>query len=156
MNERLTFPVAVLVGEIVASVGLFLVVPGSPLTSRFGGVLDYAGGHGIAVLVVWGVLVGFTSALAPRIWRRRQNESTKIRVLTWIGVVGLAIDGLVSVYLVIQGGGTVVGGRRLMALHLGLHMVLYAVGYAAVVMAARWLGGRQKPATTPPPRFGRA
>jgi len=101
--------------------------------------------------------VGFVSALAPRIWRRRQNESTKVRVLTWIGLVGLAIDGLVSVYLVIQSGEGSGGGRRVMALHIGLRMVMYAVGFAGVVVAARWFGGRRSPpAVTPPPRFGRA
>jgi cytochrome c oxidase assembly factor CtaG len=156
VNERLTFPIAVIVGEVFASVGLFLAVPGSPLTSRFDGMLEYAGGHGFAVLVVWVGVVGFVSMLAPRVWRRRQNESTKVRVLAWVGLVGLAIDGLVSVYLVIRGGEMVVGGRGVMALHMGLRMVLYGVGFAGVVAGARWLAGRrQPPAVTPPPRFGR-
>jgi hypothetical protein len=97
--------------------------------------------------------------LSPRLWRRRQNRSSKLSLFLRIGLLGLAIDAVASLYLWfrVSEEGPLDKGSPLPGtlIQLGLYAVLFAVTVAVSDQVAAWHERRNPPAVTPPPRFGR-
>jgi hypothetical protein len=158
LYERISFLVAAATAGTAASILPCLLFPNDSLCYGYSSVLSYAGQHLFLTLCLW-ILVFATAWLyAGRgLLRRRQNLSTKLRLLGWSCITGVMIDSAVSIY---QGANspewisnTVVSTNHLAS--LAARGLLYAGFFAAAVMAV-WLGGSTRPRTvTPPPRFGR-
>jgi hypothetical protein len=158
VNERLVFLLSISLSELGASAIFFLLQPQALLTWRFPDTLGYAFGHAIPALCLWAALAALTLLLSPRLWRRRQNRSSKIALFVRIGVLGLVIDALASLYLWIRTSeegpldrGSLAPG---MLVQLGIYVVLYASIVALSDQIAAWYQRRNPPTMTPPPRFG--
>ncbi len=99
MNERTTFPMAVAVAELSASVLTYFYSPTGPLCAGFANLLSYAGQHGSLAVLLWLLAFGAAWLIGGKpLVRPRQNLSTKLRLLTWIGLTGIVIDNAVSLY----------------------------------------------------------
>ncbi|SFS14795.1 hypothetical protein SAMN05421771_2599 [Granulicella pectinivorans] len=159
MNERLVFLLSISLAEFGASAVFFLLLPQLLLTGGFQDTLVYAFAHALPALSVWAILIVLTLVLAPKLWRRRQNRTSKLSLLARIGVLGLVIDALASLYLWlrISDEGSFDKGSPIpgVLVHLGLYAVLFALIVALSDQVAAWYHRRNPPSITPPPRFGR-
>jgi hypothetical protein len=158
VNERITFIVAALVGELSASVFVYLIAPSGPLVATFPGLLNYAGEHGSVALIVWVAI--WTIAwltIGPRIIRQRQNLSTKIRLLVGLGLAGLVIDNTVSIFQQYFNAPDMTSNWWSRGAFLGIveRTCVYAVSFAGVVLLSYLISLTRKPTETPPPPFGR-
>ena len=158
MNERTTFLTAAVTAELVASILTWLRSPAGPLCAGFPSLLSYAGQHGWLVAVLW--LLAFAAAwlyAGARLVRPRQNLSTKLRLLVWLGLTGVVIDNAVSLYQFSNSSAATMASAATSALMLALagRTLVYAMVFAAVVGLGRLIGSMQKSTVTPPPRFGR-
>jgi hypothetical protein len=160
VNERLVFLLSVTAAEFGASALLFLLRPDSPLTRRYLELLAYLAAHAVPSLGIWALLVSLSAALMPRLWRHRQNRATKIALFARVGLLGLAIDLFGSLYLWVRAAndGIVEEGAPSgsILLRLGLYVLIFAAVVGLADQIAAWHTRRHPPATTPPPRFGRA
>jgi branched-subunit amino acid ABC-type transport system permease component len=159
LNERITFIIAALAGELAASAGAYLYVPMSPLCVSFPTLLNYAGQHASLAAIVWLVVgTGAWLLMGPLLMRPRQNLSTKLQLLTWLGVVGIAIDNAVSLFQYINNTPeTMAGGGLSRSVFFGfaVRTVIYAISFAAVVVISYLLSLTRRSTMTPPPDFGR-
>jgi branched-subunit amino acid ABC-type transport system permease component len=159
LNERITFVIAALAGDLVASIVLYLYVPLSPLCVGFPSLMNYAGQHAPLSIIVWLVICSAAWVLmGPIAMRPRQNLSTKIQLLTWLGVTGIVIDNAVSVFQYINNASETMaegGLARSVFFGFGVRTVIYAVTFAAVVALLYLISLTRKPTVTPPPDFGR-
>jgi hypothetical protein len=158
VNERITFIVAALVGELSASVFVYLIAPSGPLVATFPGLLNYAGEHGSVALIVWVAI--WTAAwltMGPRAMRLRQNLSTKIGLLVWLGIAGLVIDNAVSIFQMYFNAPDLTNGWWSGGAFLGIveRSMIYAISFAGVVLLSYLISLTRKPTETPPPPFGR-
>jgi hypothetical protein len=158
VNERITFIVAALVGELSASVFVYLIAPSGPLVASFPGLLNYAGEHGSVALIVWVAI--WTAAwltMGPHAMRLRQNLSTKIGLLAKLGVAGLVIDNAVSIFQQYFNAPDLTNGWWSTGVFLGIveRSMIYAVSFAGVVLLSYLISLTRKPTETPPPPFGR-
>ena len=158
MNERITFVGAALIGDLGASTLVYLMAPSGPLCARFLTLPSYAGQHGslttIAWLLVW---TGAWLTMGPRAMRPRLNLSTKIRLLATLGVVGLGIDNAVSMVQQYISAPEPADRWWSWSVLPGLaeRTLIYAVGFAGVVLLSYLISRTRKPIETPPPPFGR-
>jgi hypothetical protein len=158
LNERITFVVAALVGDLGASTVVYLIAPSGSLCARFPSLLNYAGQHGslaaIAWLLVW---TGAWLTMGPRGMRPRQNLSTKIGLLITLEVVGLAIDNAVSIAQQYMNAPELANSWWSWSVLPGLveRTLIYAIGFAGVVLLSYLISRARKPIETPPPPFGR-
>ena len=159
MNERITFIVAALAGDLIASAAVYHYAPLSPLCVSFPSLLNYAGQHAPLAMIAWLVICGGAWLLmGPLAMRPRQNVSTKIQLLAWLGVAGIAIDNAVSLFQYINNAPeTMTGGglARSVAFGFAARTVIYAISFAAVVVISYWISLTQESTVTPPPDFGR-
>lgn len=158
MNERITFIVAALVGELSASVFVYLIAPSGPLVATFPGLLNYAGEHGSVALIVWVAI--WTAAwltMGPHVMRLRQNLSTKIGFLVRLGLAGLVIDNAVSIFQQYFNASDLTSNWWSRGAFLGIveRSCVYAVSFAGVVLLSYLISRTRKPIETPPPPFGR-
>jgi hypothetical protein len=158
VNERITFIVAALVGDLSASIFVYLIAPSGSLCVGFPGLLNYAGQHISIAMIVW--LAVWTAAwltMGPRVMRLRQNLSTKIRLLVTLGVTGMAIDNAVSIFQQYINAPVLASGWWSSSMFVGLveRTVIYAVSFAGVVLLSYLITRTQKSTETPPPKFGR-
>jgi hypothetical protein len=93
---------------------------------------------------------------APLI-QQRQNLSTKFRVLGWLGLAGILIEGTESVYLFSNSSDAITSRTTAstVAFKLVERTVPYSVVFAATVLVGYGIGRSQTSTATPPPRFGR-
>jgi hypothetical protein len=158
VNERITFIVAALVGELSASIFVYLIAPSGPLVASFPGLLTYAGEHGSMALIVWvAVWTAAWLTLGPRVMRLRQNLSTKIGLLVKLGVAGLVIDNSVSIFQQYFNAPDLTNGWWSAGVFFGIveRTMIYAVSFASVVLLSYLISLTRKPIETPPPPFGR-
>ncbi len=159
MNERITFVVAALVGDSVASLALSFYAPLNPLCIGFPNSVNYLAQHAPLAVIVWLVLAtGVWVLMGPLAMRRRQNLSTKISLLTWLGVAGVVIDNAVSLGQYISNRPEVITGgwlTRSVFVGFAARTVFYAVGFGVVVVASYMLSLTRRSTVTPPPSFGR-
>ena len=158
MNERITFVVGALVGDLGASTLVYIIAPSGPLCARFPSLLNYAGQHGSLAAITW--LVVWTGAwltMGPRGMRPRQNLSTKIQLLIALGVVGLVIDNVVSIVQQYISAPDPADSWWSWSVLPGLveRTLIYALGFAGVVLLSYLINRTRKPIETPPPPFGR-
>lgn len=159
MNERLVFLSSILIAELGTSASLYLLLPESPLVRRYPELAAYMAAHAIPSLGFWGFLAALSAVIMPKLWRRRQNRSTKLSLLARIGLVGVAIDLGASLYLWSQaevGAGEVGSPVVSYAVRLGAYVAIFALAVGIADLFARWHERRNPPSATPPPRFGRA
>lgn len=159
MNERITFIISALVGELATSAGVYLYVPMSPLCISFPTLLNYAGQHMSLAVIAWLVIgTGAWLLMGPLLMRPRQNLFTKLHLLAWLGVVGIVIDNAVSLFQYINNTPeTMAGGGLLRSIFFGFaaRTVIYAISFAVVVAISYLLSLTRKSTMTPPPDFGR-
>jgi hypothetical protein len=158
VNERITFIVAALVGELSASVFVYFIAPSGPLVASFPGLLNYAGEHGSIALIVWvAVWTAAWLTLGPRVMRLRQNLSTKIGLLGKLGAAGLVIDNAVSIFQQYFNTPDLTNGWWSTGVFFGIveRTMIYAVSFAGVVLLSYLISLTRKPTETPPPPFGR-
>jgi hypothetical protein len=158
VNERITFIVAALAGELSASVFVYLIAPSGPLVATYPGLLNYGGEHLSVALIVWVAI--WTVAwltIGPRIMRPRQNLSTKIGLLVRLGLAGLVIDNAVSIFQQYFNAPDLTNGWWSRGAFLGIaeRTMIYAVTFAGVVLLSYLISLTRKPIETPPPPFGR-
>ena len=158
MNERITFIVAALVGDLSASIFIYLIAPMGPLCVGFPGLLNYAGEHTSMAVIVW--LAVWTAAwltMGPRVMRLRQNFSTKIRLLVTLGVAGMVIDNAVSLFQQYINAPVLANGWWSSSMFVGLveRTLTYAISFAVVVLLSYLISRTRKSTETPPPGFGR-
>jgi hypothetical protein len=158
VNERVTFIVAALVGELSASAFVYLIAPSGPLVATFPGLLNYAGEHGSVALIVWVAI--WTVAwltVGPRAMRPRQNLSTKIGLLVKLGVAGLVIDNAVSIFQQYFNAPDLTNGWWSPGAFPGIveRTMIYAISFAGVVLLSYGISLTRKSTETPPPPFGR-
>jgi len=158
LNERNTFVAAAIVADLVTSVVYYSASPTSALCAASPGLLSYVGQQVSIVTVLWLlVLTAAWLALGQRLIRPRQNFSTKLRVLGWLGMVGLVIEAIVSVYLFSNASDALTSRIAIssIAVELLIRSALYAGIFAVTVLVGYQIGRTQKSTLTPPPRFGR-
>jgi hypothetical protein len=159
LNERITFIISALVGELATSAGVYLYVPMSPLCISFPTLLNYAGQHMSLAVIAWLVIgTGAWLLMGPLLMRPRQNLFTKLHLLAWLGVVGIVIDNAVSLFQYINNTPeTMAGGGLLRSIFFGFaaRTVIYAISFAVVVAISYLLSLTRKSTMTPPPDFGR-
>jgi hypothetical protein len=158
LNERITFVVAALIGDLGASILVYLIAPSGPLCARFPSLLSYAGQHGSLAAITWLVVwTGTWLTMGPRAMRPRQNLSTKIGLLITLGVVGLVIDNAVSVSQQYISAPEPADSWWSWSVPPGLaeRTLIYAIAFAGVVLLSYLFSRTQKPNETPPPPFGR-
>jgi branched-subunit amino acid ABC-type transport system permease component len=158
VNERITFIVAALVGDLSASVFVYLIAPLGPLCVAFPSLLSYAGQHGPLAAIVW--LVTWTAAwltMGPRVMRLRQNLSSKIQLLAKLGFVGLVIDNAVSLFQQYVNSPELARGWWSSSVFIGLveRSLMYVISFVVVVLVSYLISRTRKPIETPPPDFGR-
>jgi hypothetical protein len=158
VNERITFIVAALVGDLSASVFVYLFAPLGPLCVGFPTLPNYAGQHLPLAAIVW--LVIWTAAwltMGPRAMRLRQNLSTKMRLLVKLGLAGLVIDNAVSLFQQYVNTSEMAKGWWSSSMLIGLveRTLIYAISFAGVVSVSYLISRARKPTETPPPDFGR-
>jgi hypothetical protein len=158
VNERITFIVAALVGDLIASVFVYLLAPLGPLCVAFPSLLSYAGQHGPLAAILW--LMIWTAAwltLGPRVMRLRQNLSTKILLLVKLGVVGVVIDNAVSIFQQYVNSPEMAHGWWSSSVFISLveRSLVYAISFVVVVLVSYLISRTRKPIETPPPDFGR-
>jgi hypothetical protein len=158
VNERYIFVIAALVAEFCASVIFYAVSPLNPLLSAFPDLISYAGQHAPTALILWlVVLSGAWIYAGPQLTRTRQNMSTKLKFLTSLGLVGVFIDGFVSLYQFESSSETMTRSVSDVAIAAALaeRAAIYVVSFSAVALISFLIGRNRKPVITPPPRFGR-
>ncbi len=158
MNERITFIVAALVGDLSASIFVYLVAPSGPLCAAFPGLLNYGGQHVSFAVIVWlAVWAAAWLTMGPRVMRLRQNLSTKIRLLVTLGVTGMVIDNAVSIFQQYINASVLANGWWSSSMFVGLveRTLIYAISFAGVVVLSHLISRTRKSAETPPPKFGR-
>ena len=158
MNERITFIVAALAGDLIASVVVYHYAPLSPLCVNFPNLMNYAGQHAPLAVVAWLVICsGAWLLMGPLAMRPRQNLSTKIQLLAGLGVVGIAIDNAVSLFQYMNNAPETMAGGLAQSVAFGfvVRTVIYAISFAVVVLFSYLISLSQRPSTTPPPDFGR-
>jgi len=159
VNERITFIVAALAGDLTASAVLYLFFPLSPLCTSSPSLLNYAGQHAPLAVIIWLVIwTGAWLMMGPRATRPRQNLSTKLKLLAGLGVVGIVIDNAVSLFQYINGASeTITGGgpSRTAVFGFAARTVIYAISFATVVALSYLISLTRKSTVTPPPNFGR-
>jgi hypothetical protein len=158
LNDRITFLAATVTAGLITSVLPCLFSPSSPLCAGAPGLLNYAGDHFFLTVALWiAVFAAGWLVAGPRLVRPRQNLSTKLRLLTWLGVGGILIDNTVSLYQFQNSPAASMVRLPSSSLLPGLagRSLLYATIFAAVAGLSCLIAVRQKPTVTPPPRFGR-
>lgn len=159
MNERIAFVVAALAGEFAASAVIYLYAPLSPLCVSFPSLMNYAGQHAPLAVIVWLVIgTGAWLLMGPLAMRPRQNLSTKLRLLAWLGVLGIAIDNAISLFQYINNAPETMangGLSRSVAFGFVVRTVVYAISFAAVVLLSYFISITTKSTMTPPPDFDR-
>ncbi len=158
LNERITFLAAAVTAGLTTSVLPFLLSPSSPLCAGAPGLLSYAGDHFSLSIGLWvAVFAAAWLVTGPRLVRPRQNLSTKLRLLAWLGLAGTLIDNAVSLYQFQNSPAASIARLPSSALLPGLagRSLLYAITFAAVVTLSCLIAARHRPTVTPPPRFGR-
>ncbi len=160
MNERLVFLLSVLAAEFGTSAVFFVSRSESPLTRPYPELVAYLAAHAAPSLGAWALLAGLSAILMPKLWRRRQNRSTKLTLFARVGLLGLAVDLIGSLYLWMGAANDGVVEPASPVTSFLVRLGLYALIFASVVglsdQIAAWYARRNPPATTPPPRFGRA
>ena len=158
MNERNTFVAAAIVSNLGTSIVYYTASPASVLCAWSPSLLSYAGQQLSLVAIFWFlVLTGVWLSLGQRLIRPRQNLSTKFRALGWLGLAGMAIEGIVSGYLFSVSSDVITSrtAASTIAFELVVRTVLYCLIFAATVLAGYGIGRSQTSTVTPPPRFGR-
>jgi hypothetical protein len=159
VNERWTVLFALLGAELGGTMALLVAAPESAGAAGFTSVLDVLVPHAGVVAAVWGGVAGMTWVLAPKLWRIRQELSSKLRLLGWVCVLGLLADNLVSLYLYLQPVEGVVDHSVRSAGSLAVALLLRTVGglifFWLVVLVHVRVDRRRVPQVTPPPKFGR-
>ena len=99
MSERHTFVISALAAECGASVAFYALFPTNPICVAFSNLLNYAGQHAPLALLLWLIsLAGAWIFYGSKLLRPRQNLSTKVSFLIKLGITGVIIDNIVSLY----------------------------------------------------------
>lgn len=156
MDERITFIAAAVTAELMTSVIFYLGFPESPATAGDPDILSYVGHHASMIVVAWTIiLVAAWFALGQPLIRLRQNTSSKMKILLWSSLTGVALDNATTLYQISVGPEAVRSHTNSIASGLAIRTVFYVVTFALVVMVFYVVAGKRKPSMTPPPRFGR-
>jgi len=161
LNERVAFLAAILSAEI-GSCAIFLVSHyGATFATPENSSVDLAAEHAAIVAAVWILLASFSWLLAPKLWRIRQNLSTKLRLLGVICVLALAVDNLVSFSLLTQSLTAAPAAQSLdrpvpsLAPLLALRSAAALVFFWLAVLVTERINHHLRPHVTPAPKFGR-
>jgi hypothetical protein len=136
----------------------YVVSPASVLGAWAPSLLNYAGQQLSLVTILWSlVLTEILAFTGTPLIQQRQNLSTKFRVLGWLGLAGILIEGTVSAYLFSNSSDAITSRTTAstVAFKLVERTVPYSVVFAATVLVGYGIGRSQTSTATPPPRFGR-
>src|SRR6202790_3113954 len=93
LNERIIFLVAAISAELTTSVLFHMAFPAGPFAVGFPQILPYVGEHGTLALAFWVAVLAFGWVTqGSRLSRSRQNLSTKLWLLGWLGLAGVLIE----------------------------------------------------------------
>jgi len=161
LNERVAFFAAILSAEI-GSCAIFLFSGyGARLATSANSSLDLALEHAAIVATAWIPLAGFSWLLAPKLWRIRQNLSTKLRLLGVVCLIALMVDNLVSLSLLTASPAAAVATQSLdqpvpsLAPLLALRSAAALAFFWLAVLVTERIYHHLRPHVTPAPKFGR-
>jgi hypothetical protein len=158
LNERITFLVSAISAELTTSVLFHMAFPAGPLAVGFPGILTYVGEHGTLALAFWVAVLAFGWVTqGSRLSRSRQNLSTKLWLLGWLGLAGVLIDNTSSYFLFSTSAEPIVSLTAPSALVLALveRSLIYVSIFGIAVLVCYLISRNQRPTDTPPPRFKR-
>lgn len=137
MNERIAFVISVLCAELGGSLAWHWVAPASMLSAGALHWQTYVVQHLLITLVMWAVLFPASWLLGPsRLWRRRVQRSTRLKMLRNFGCGALIVDTLSTLYHVMgladQGPPAMPSWQRFF-FTLGVREALWVAVYVLVV-----------------------
>jgi hypothetical protein len=161
VNERWTVVLAVVCAEAGGSIALLIGSPQRVRAAGFTSFLEILVPSAGAVLLFCAVMAGVSWVMVPKLWRFRQELSTKLRLLGWVCAVWLLLDNVATVYFY-PGSATLDGFGDSMVHSLGALIVAMALKSGAGLFCfwlAVWchieVDRRKVVGVTPPPKFGR-
>ncbi len=161
MNERVTALLAVFVAELGASSCLAVLLPSSPIFRTTQTLVQVLGQQAIVVFMLSALLAAGCWIAAPKIWRLRQELSSKLKALAWVSLLLTAVAAGVTL-LFFQAGSPwsdpaadFEKGTHGLILALLLQAAATLVFYWATVAVCIYIERKRVIQVTPNPKFGR-